>query len=183
MLRQQPRVLGMALGCPRLLLPPVIGSAVVVGDAILEQRAKLLSRKRQLQSIDHRLLSFRDEAGRDGGNARGTPGRKESKFRGNRFVRGVEYADSTRRTWCAVRRKGRPKAALRICGRSERTSPTSYCFGSSILICASGSVFPTSAAAPVGKLSLLRRKATMSAACSGESVPGAVAGIVVCVFS
>lgn len=42
-LGQQRRVLGLALRCPRLLTRPVIGSAVMVGDAILEQRTKLLS--------------------------------------------------------------------------------------------------------------------------------------------
>src|SRR5262245_49155214 len=106
MLRQQRRILGLALGCPRLLLPPVIGSAVVIGDAILEQRAELLSRKRQLQSIDHRLLSFATTyvasarlRGATRRNARGTPAWEESKFRGNRFVRGQEYSDSARAMW------------------------------------------------------------------------------------
>ena len=85
-----------------------------------------------------------------------------------------------------VREKGPPEGGPEdLLGRSERTGPTTrrYCFGSSILILSSGSILPSSAADPVGKLSLLKRNATMSAACSGVSVPGAVAGIVVCVFS
>src|SRR5262247_4751267 len=55
--------------------------------------------------------------------------------------------------------------------------------GASILILSSGSILPSSAADPAGYASLLKRKLMMSAACSGVSDPGAVAGIVVDVFS
>jgi hypothetical protein len=42
-LRQQRRILSLTLWCPRLLPPPMIRGTVVIGDAILEERAKLLS--------------------------------------------------------------------------------------------------------------------------------------------
>ena len=85
----------------------------------------------------------------------------------------------------AVQTKGHLKVALKICSAGPKDRPLRCVAtaGASILILSSGSILPSSAADPVGKLSLLKRNATMSAACSGVSVPGAVAGIVVCVFS
>src|SRR5262245_33762131 len=55
--------------------------------------------------------------------------------------------------------------------------------GESILILDSGSILLSSAMLPDGYASLLKRKLMTSAACSGVSDPGAVAGIVVDVFS
>src|SRR5262245_16409480 len=61
--------------------------------------------------------------------------------------------------------------------------PLRVYFGLSILICCNGSILLSSAVVPLGYASLLKRKLMTSAACSGVSDPGAVAGIVVDVFS
>src|SRR5688572_24933270 len=55
--------------------------------------------------------------------------------------------------------------------------------GGSSLNASSGSIFESSSAAPAGYFPVLSKWATMSAACAGVNVPGAVAGMVVCVFS
>jgi hypothetical protein len=55
-IRQQRLVVGRLLGCPFLFaFPPVSGSQVVVNSAF-QQRAQLLSRDSQLQSVDHEDL-------------------------------------------------------------------------------------------------------------------------------